>query len=86
MNVVTALVIAILALAAVINVARALRRGGVIDRAIALDGVMAATIAGLGVVAVRTHHGDFADIALVGGLIGFMTLATVARYVGRRGD
>lgn len=85
MNVVTGIAIGMLALAVAINFARAIRRGTVIDRAIALDGVVAAIICGLGISAVRQGDGGMIDIALVGGLLGFLTLATVARYVGRRG-
>lgn len=85
MNTVTAIAIGVLALAGVVNVARAIRRGSVVDRAIALDGVVSAIISGLGIAAIRVGSGELIDIALVGGLIGFLTLATVARYVGRRG-
>lgn len=85
MGTVTSIVIALLALAGAINFARAIRDGSVIDRAIALDGVVSAIICGLGVIAVRQGDGTMLDIALVGGLLGFLTLVTVARYVGRRG-
>lgn len=85
MNTVTAIAIGMLALAAAINFVRAIRPGSVVDRAIALDGVVAAIISGLGIAAVRLHSGELIDISLVGGLLGFLTLATVARYVGRRG-
>lgn len=85
MNTVTGIAIGLLALAAVINFARAIRPGTVVDRAVALDGVVAAIISGLAISAVRVGDGDLIDIALVGGLLGFLTLATVARYVGRRG-
>ena len=85
MGTVTSIVIAMLTLAGAINFARAIRHGSVIDRAIALDGVVSAIICGLGVIAVRQGDGTMLDIALFGGLLGFLTLATVARYVGRRG-
>lgn len=85
MNTVATIAIAMLTLAGAINFARAIRPGTVIDRAIALDGVVAAIICGLGVAAVRLGSGVLIDIALVGGLLGFLTLVTVARYVGRRG-
>lgn len=86
MNTVTAIAIGMLTLAAAINFARAIRPGTIVDRAIALDGVVAAIICGLGVAAVRLQSGVMIDIALVGGLVGFLTLTTVARYVGRRGS
>lgn len=85
MNVVTTIAIAMLTLASVLCVARAIRPGTVIDRAIALDGVVSAIICGVAVATVRVGNGVFADIALVGGLLGFLTLSTIARYIGRRG-
>jgi multisubunit Na+/H+ antiporter MnhF subunit len=84
-NTVTAIAIGMLALACAINFARAVRTGTIVDRAIALDGVVAAIICGIAISAVRVGDGGLIDITLVGGLIGFLTLATVARYVGRRG-
>ena len=85
MSVVTAIALGMLAVAAAICFARAIRRGTVIDRAIALDGLVSAIICGIAIVAVRTGSGILIDIALVGGLLGFLTLSTIARYVGRRG-
>jgi multisubunit Na+/H+ antiporter MnhF subunit len=86
MDIVTGIVLGLLALAAAICFARAIRQGTIIDRAVGLDGVVSAIICGVGVAAVRTGDGVFADIALVGGLLGFLTLSTIARYVGRRGS
>ena len=85
MSIVTALALGMLAIAAALCFARAIRRGTVIDRAIALDGVVSAIICGIAIAAVRTGSGILIDIALVGGLLGFLTLSTIARYVGRRG-
>ncbi len=85
MTVVTSIAIGLLALAATLCFARALRPGTIIDRAIALDGVVAAIISGVAIAGVQIHSGILIDIALVGGLLGFLTLSTVARYVGRRG-
>ena len=72
-------------MAAALCFARAIRPGTVIDRAIALDGVVSAIICGVAVASVRYGSGVLVDIALVGGLLGFLTLSTVARYVARRG-
>jgi multicomponent Na+:H+ antiporter subunit F len=85
MNAVVAIALGLLTLAAAICSARAIRPGSIIDRAIALDGVVSAVICGVAIAAVRTGDGLLIDIALVGGLLGFLTLSTVARYVGRRG-
>jgi multicomponent Na+:H+ antiporter subunit F len=84
-NAVTTVTFALLAIAAAICVARAIRSGTVIDRALALDGVVSAIICGVGVAAVRTGSGVATEIALAGGLLGFLGLSTLARYIGRRG-
>jgi multisubunit Na+/H+ antiporter MnhF subunit len=84
-NVVTALAIGMLVVAAALCFGRAIRRGTIVDRAIALDGVVSSIICGIGIAAVRIGSGALIDISLVGGLLGFLTLATVARFVGRRG-
>jgi multisubunit Na+/H+ antiporter MnhF subunit len=84
-NTVTAIAIGMLALAGAINFARAVRRGTIVDRAVALDGLASAVICGIAIGAVRVGDGGLIDITLVGGLLGFLTLATVARFVGRRG-
>ena len=86
MNVVTVAVLGLLALASVLCVVRAIIPGSTVDRAIALDGVVSAIICAVAVAAVRTGNSTYVDIALVGGLLGFLTLSTVARYVGRRGQ
>jgi multicomponent Na+:H+ antiporter subunit F len=82
---VTGIVLALLGVASVLCIVRALVPGTIIDRAIALDGVVSAIICGVAVAAVRTGNSTYVDIALVGGLLGFLTLSTIARYVGRRG-
>jgi multisubunit Na+/H+ antiporter MnhF subunit len=84
-NIVTGVVLGLLAIASILCVVRALVPGTIIDRAIALDGVVSAIICGVSVAAVRTGNSTYVDIALVGGLLGFLTLSTIARYVGRRG-
>lgn len=85
MTVVTSIAVGLLTVAATICIARALRPGTIIDRSIALDGVVSAIICGVAIAGVQVHSGLLIDIALVGGLLGFLTLSTVARYVGRRG-
>lgn len=85
MNAVTAVALALLTVAAALCVVRALRPGTVVDRAVSLDGVASAILCGIAVYAVRSGSGVSADITIVGGLLGFLVLCTVARYVGRRG-
>ena len=57
MNVVTAIALGLLAVAAALCFARAIRPGTIIDRAIALDGVVSAIICGVAIAAVRTGSG-----------------------------
>ena len=85
MKLVTGIVLALLGVASVLCIVRALVPGTIIDRAIALDGVVSAIICGVAVAAVSTGNSTYVDIALVGGLLGFLTLSTIGRYVGRRG-
>lgn len=85
MDVVTTIALGLLGVAAALCLVRACMRGSIIDRAIALDGVVSAIICGVAIGAVRTGNNTFVDIALVGGLLGFLTLSTIARFVGRRG-
>lgn len=85
MTAVTTIALALLTVAAALCFARAIRPGTIIDRAVALDGVVSAIICGIAITSVRTKSGILIDIALVGGLLGFLTLSTIARYVGRRG-
>lgn len=55
------------------------------SRAVAFD-VLAATITcGLLVAAAITTEGLFLDLAMVLGLLGFMTAVTVARFIERTG-
>jgi multicomponent Na+:H+ antiporter subunit F len=85
MNVVTTIALGLLGLASALCLLRAFMRGSIIDRAIALDGVVSAIICGVSIGAVASGNNTLVDIALVGGLLGFLTLSTIARFVGRRG-
>jgi multicomponent Na+:H+ antiporter subunit F len=85
MTVVTTIALGLLALASALCLVRAFKPSSIIDRAIALDGVVSAIICGVAIGAVQTGNNTLVDIALVGGLLGFLTLSTIARFVGRRG-
>jgi multicomponent Na+:H+ antiporter subunit F len=54
------------------------------DRVVALDGVLVVVICGL---AVEAAHGNqlFTDLAVVIGLLGFLSTAVAARFIERRG-
>jgi multicomponent Na+:H+ antiporter subunit F len=74
----------LLIVAAALAVARALRPGSLGDRAVALDMFTAVFICGL-LVAAAGGDSLYLDLALVLGLLGFVTSVTVALFVERRG-
>ena len=76
--------LALLIVAAVITVGRAVRPSSSTgDRAVALDMATSVIQCGLFVGAVILGDGILIDIALVLGLLGFLTSVTVARFLER---
>ncbi len=76
--------LALLILAAVLTVARAVRPSSSTgDRAVALDMATSIIQCGLFVGAVILGDGILIDIALVLGLLGFLTSVIVARFLER---
>jgi multicomponent Na+:H+ antiporter subunit F len=74
---------ALLVVAAGLCVWRAIRSHGVVDRAVAIDLLTIVLISGIAVRVALDGDGVMVDVALVLGLLGFLTTATVARYLGR---
>lgn len=83
MSVVVGVCAVLLVGAAGLCVWRALRSEGVVDRAVAINTLTTVVICGLAVVVAAGGDGILIDVALVLGLLGFLTTATVARYLGR---
>ncbi len=77
--------IVLLVLAAAIGTWRAVRRSSLGDRAVALDTIASIIQCGLFAGAVITGDGILIDLALVLGLLGFLTSVTVARFLERTG-
>lgn len=78
--------VGILLVAALITVWRAVRSDTAIgDRAVALEMLTAIISSGLFVGSIVADDGLLLDLALVFGLLGFLTSITVARFVERRG-
>jgi multicomponent Na+:H+ antiporter subunit F len=75
----------ILILAAALTTSRAVRRGTIGDRAVAVDALTSLITCGLFVAVAFTGDGLFLDLALVLGLLAFLTSVTVARFIERRG-
>ena len=76
----------LLAIAAVIVVARVVRRSTLGDRAVALDTLSAVITCALLIGASRADDGLMLDLAVVLGLMGFLTSVTVARFIESRKD
>ena len=84
MSAVTWVALAILALAGAIGVARIIVRGSLGDRAVAFD-MLGAVVSTAVLVAVAANgDGLLLDLAIVLGLIGFLTSITVARFLESR--
>lgn len=77
-------VLALLLVAACITVGRILRPGSLTDRAVAFDTLASIIMCGLLVDAARSNDGVRLDIAVVLGLLGFLTSVTVARFIEMR--
>ncbi|MFM7537750.1 MAG: monovalent cation/H+ antiporter complex subunit F [Acidimicrobiales bacterium] len=85
MTAVTTIALVILAVSAVIAVAKVAASSIVVDRAVALDLGLLIVANALVVVAVRWGDDLLLDLVLLVGLLGFVSGLTVARFVERRG-
>ncbi|MFM8868365.1 MAG: monovalent cation/H+ antiporter complex subunit F [Ilumatobacteraceae bacterium] len=84
MSALTWVALSILAVAAVVGVLRVIIRGTLGDRAVAFD--MLGAIVSCGVLVAVADNGDglLLDLAIVLGLLGFLTSVTVARFIESR--
>lgn len=81
------LVLLLLVAAAVVAVARIVRRSSLGDRAVAFDLLTAIVTCALLVTAARSDDGLPLDLALLFGLLGFLAAVTIARFIeSREGD
>jgi multisubunit Na+/H+ antiporter MnhF subunit len=85
MNISLIIALGILLAAAALTTSRAIRRGTIGDRAVAMDALTAIIACGLLVAAALTEDSWFLDLALVLGLLAFLTSVAVARFIERRG-
>ena len=83
MTVTTAILVVLLA-AGVCFGYRLWRGPTLVDRVIAVDGLIVAGVAALVVNAMRTGLGSFVPVAVVASLVGFVSTSAVARYVEGR--
>ncbi len=84
MSALTWVALSILAFAAVVGVLRVVIRGTLGDRAVAFD--MLGAVVSCGVLVAVADNGDglLLDLAIVLGLLGFLTSVTVARFIESR--
>ncbi|HVM19143.1 MAG TPA: monovalent cation/H+ antiporter complex subunit F [Egibacteraceae bacterium] len=85
MAVVVAVCLAILAVAALLCVARLLMAETVADRVVALDLLLGVIVTGIATAAVATRSGELLALLVVTSLLAFVATVTVARFVERRG-
>jgi multicomponent Na+:H+ antiporter subunit F len=77
--------VALVCMAAMLAAWRAVRGRNLADRAVAFEAITPALTCGMLLAAVITGEDRFIDLALVLGLLAFLTTVTVARYMeGRR--
>lgn len=76
--------LAILSLAAVIGTARVIVKGSLGDRAVAFDMLGAVISCGVLVAVADSGDGLLLDLAIILGMLGFLTSVTVARFIETR--
>ena len=84
MSALTWVSLSILAVAAVVGVLRVVIRGTLGDRAVAFDMLGAVVSCGVLVAVADDGDGLLLDLAIVLGLLGFLTSVTVARFIESR--
>jgi multicomponent Na+:H+ antiporter subunit F len=75
-----------LVIAGLVAIVRALRPGSLADRAVALDLAVIVALNGLALRAATSRDEAAVVLLLVFGLVGFITIVTVARFIERRGN
>jgi multicomponent Na+:H+ antiporter subunit F len=75
-----------LVIAGLVAIVRALRPGSLADRAVALDLAVIVALNGLALRAATTRDEAAVVLLLVFGLVGFITIVTVARFIEGRGN
>jgi multicomponent Na+:H+ antiporter subunit F len=85
-NVAQVLAMVLLVAAAVIGIARVVRRSSLGDRAVALDALTAVIACALLIGASQADDGLMLDLAVLFGLMGFLASVTVARFIESRKD
>jgi multicomponent Na+:H+ antiporter subunit F len=82
---VTVIAAVLLAIAAVLFGYRAVRGPSIVDRVVAVDGLVIIAIGAIAVDAVRLDDARFADAGVLLAIIAFVGTGIVARFIERRG-
>jgi multicomponent Na+:H+ antiporter subunit F len=85
MGTVSVVAFAILAVCAVLCVARVAAGPSLADRVIALDSLLIVGVAGVAVESARTRSGVYLDVLLVVALVAFIGTTAAARFIERKG-
>jgi multicomponent Na+:H+ antiporter subunit F len=86
MTLVVTVCLGMLAVAAILTLLRAVRRGvSLADRVVALDVFLTIIVTGIAAAAIRSDSALFLDVVVVVSLLGFVATVTVARFIERRG-
>lgn len=80
MNLVVSVVMALLGASVVLVLVRLVRGPSILDRAVALDVLLAVFSCGLGAMAVLSEEGVYVPVLLAMSLLGFIGSVTVARF------
>lgn len=81
----TVLATVLLVAAAVLFAYRAIRGPSIVDRVVAVDGLVIIAIGAIALDAVRLDDARFADAAVLLAIIAFVGTGIVARFIERRG-
>ncbi len=82
MTTTTTIAFVLLAVAAVLNVARIVRpKSGLADRALGLDAFLISVVSGIAVLAARTDSDLYLDLIVATSLLGFLSTVTLARFI-----
>lgn len=84
MSVVATICLVMLAIAAVLCMARLLYGPTLADRVIALDALLVTAVIAIGVWTATSRKGTYVDALLIVALVAFIGTATVARFIERR--
>ena len=81
----TVLITVLLAAAALLFAYRAVRGPSIVDRVVAVDGLVIIAIGAIALDAVRLEDARFADAGVLLAIIAFVGTGIVARFIERRG-